>query len=143
MKRKLTWSHFCGPNTKTLNLFLGLGEAKVSYFIFTREKILNYLLTRFRDLLYFFFLESTKFRLIRFEPVNLGELPSNWPKKWSYMLHFQKNTNLVHVTAFFANKMVIEDLLYTICIFFSRGSWEREKKYRYFHSLTPFLKFPS
>ena len=34
--------------------------------------------------------------------------------------------------------MVIEDLL---CVFFFQESWEREKKYRYFHSLTPFWDF--
>ena len=143
MKRKLTWSHFCEPSTKKLNLFLWVWECKGVVFYFFLGEYTNSLTQSFSRFAEFFFTESRNLRLIRFEPVNLGEPPSKWPKKWSYVLHFQKNRNSAHAIAVFCKENGYRGFTlhyYTIRICFFRQSWEWEKIYRYFHSHTPFLK---
>ena len=141
------WLFFC----KNVNSIFNTGSnfsfrAKVSYFFSPRKSTepLTHSISRFAV---FFFrirkkkLQSRNFRLLRYGPVNIGEPPPKWQKKWSCVLHFRKNTNSQHVIRFFCNEHGYRG--FTICITFFRESGEREKKYRYFHSLTPFLRFSS
>ena len=65
---------------KNTEPFFRFGGGKGVVFYFYPGKDTELLTHSFSRFAVFFFLESTKFRLIRFEPVNL-ELPSNWPKK--------------------------------------------------------------
>ena len=56
-------------------------------------------------------------------------------------LHFRKNTNPQHVVGIFCHKNGYRG--FTKRIFFSEKVGSGKKKYRDFHSLTPFLRFPS
>ena len=59
-------------------------------------------------------------------------------KKWSYELHF-RNTNSHHVIGFFFYENDYRG--FTMRIFFQKRFWAGRTKYRYLHSLTPFLRF--
>ena len=102
------------------------------YFIFSLEKILSHSLTPFRDLRYFFFPDpekkntAQKFQIIQVWPSEPWWTPTKMTKKWSYGLHFRKNTNPHHVIGFFCHKNGYRG--FTKRIFFFRESWEREKK---------------
>ena len=104
----------------------------MSYFIFSLEKILSHSLTPFRDLRYFFFPDPEKkntvqkFQIIQVWPSEPWWTPTKMTKKWSYGLHFRKNTNPHHVIGFFCHKNGYRG--FTKRIFFFRESWEREKK---------------
>ena len=112
-------------------LGLRLGVPRVSYFIFSLEKILSHSLTPFRDLRYFFSgspekkIQFRNFRFLRFGPVKLGEPPPKWQKNDLMCYIFEKILIHTIVWNFFVLKMVIKDLL---SVFFFRESWEREKK---------------
>ena len=86
-------------------------------------------------------IQSKNFRLFRFGPVNLGEPPPKWQKNDHMGYIFEKIQIHTMLSDFFVIKMVIEDLLSVF--FFPRKLGAGKKKYRDFHSLTPFLRFPS
>ena len=116
-----------------LKFFCGFATApKVSYFIFSLEKILSHSLTPFRDLRYFFFrirkkkIQSKNFRLFRFGPVNLGEPPPKWQKNDLMGYIFEKIQIHTMLSDFFVIKMVIEDLLSVF--FFSEKVGSGKKK---------------
>ena len=106
--------------------------AKVSYFIFSLEKILSHSLTPFRDLRYFFSgsgkkkIQSRNFRLFRFGPVNLGEPPQKWQK--NDLMGYISEKIQIHIilSDFFVMKMVIDDLLSVF--FFSEKVGSGKKK---------------
>ena len=117
-------------------------RAKVSYFFFPRKSTepLTHSISRFAV---FFFrirkkIQSRNFRLLRYGPVNIGEPPPKWQKKWSCVLHFRKNTNSHHVIRFFCNEHGYRG--FTICITFFRESRERERKIPLFSLTHPFLE---
>ena len=70
-----------------------------------------------------------------------GWTPTKMTKKWSYELHFRKNTNSHHIIGFFNHEHGYRG--FSMRIFFFQKVGSGKKKYRDFHSLTPFLRFPS
>ena len=83
-----------------------------------------------------------KFQIIQVWASEPWWTPTKMTKKWSYGLHFRKNTNPHHVIGFFCHKNGYRGFTKRI-FFFPRKLGAGKKKYRDFHSLTPFLRFPS
>ena len=108
---------------------------KVSYFIFSLEQILSHSLTPFRDLRYFFFPDPEKkntvqkFQIIQVWASEPWWTPTKMTKKWSYGLHFRKNTNPHHVIGFFGHKNGYRG--FTNRIFFSEKVGSEKKKTRF------------
>ena len=67
-----------------------------------------------------------KFQIIKVWASEPWWTPTKMIKKWSYALHFRKNTNSHHVIGFFCHENGYRG--FTMRIFFFRESWEREKK---------------
>ena len=82
-----------------------------------------------------------KFQIIKVWASEPWWTPTKMTKKWSYDLHFRKNTKSHHVNGFYCHRNRYRG--FTKRIFFSEEVGSGKKKYRDFHSLTPFLRFPS
>ena len=115
-----------GNKKKRMVLIIACVCQKVSYFIFTLEKILSHSLTPFRD-----FRRKKKYSPEISDYQGLGRWPwvnphQNDKKKWSYELHFRKNTNSHHIIRFFSHENGYRGL--TTRFFFFRESWRGKKK---------------
>ena len=109
------------------------------YRVFFLEKIQSHSLIPFRDLRYFFFPdpEKKKYSPKISDYSGLGQWtlvnPTKMTKKWSYGLHFRKNTNPHHVIGFFCHKNGYRG--FTKRIFFPRKLRAEKNTAIFTHSL--------